>query len=396
MIRQRSFLRALQSFVSSGQIPTLEYLESFEPKSLRRLKVFDETPPEDFRKWFFERLTSHYSNPRSILRSPRDRQALVSLPLFKYLIFDLIERKHFIHDWRLSTLALMVGCLVKLGFDNTNTPENNLHNIISLLLNEVETRDPADSTPFDWALLSYSLVLTNRYEWPDQENAALPLYLSRACRDLNLENLPLSGWTQYYLYMTLYCADVEKPRNESEIKRSIPFHLQESLYTRLLNEILIHAQPQGSEMLQKDVDTVLEGMGNTEALINCSVGRPDDEQHCLFAGHLFPNRRLCLEYNYLLPHPDGTPVEGGLVSFRRRLFNKLGYNTAVIHRFQWDALTVLEKEEQLLHILSKFPVVESDLYDSRPEPKTFEDSNYKYLKHLRPRVTTWPPDKISV
>ncbi|UKK00038.2 hypothetical protein MACK_000104 [Theileria orientalis] len=464
MIRQRSFLRALQSFVSSGQIPTREYLESFEPKSLRRLKVFDETPPEDFRKWFFERLTSHYSNPRSILRlyrkyisvddypcyswlvrclcqlgnsfsfnsfwSPRDRQALVSLPLFKYLIFDLIERKHFIHprhvprlifalsaleyrcwpllihiadlvkkhlqDWRLSTLALLIGCLVKLGFDNTTIPENDLYNIISLLLNEVETRDPADSTPFDWALLSYSLVLTNRYEWPDHENAALPLYLSRACQDLNLENLPLSGWTQYYLYMTLYCADVEKPRNESQIKRSVPFHLQESLFTRLLNEILIHAQPQGSEMLQKDVDTVLEGMGNTEALINCSVGRPDDEQHCLFAGHLFPNRRLCFEYNYLLPAPDGTPVEGGLVSFRRRLFNKLGYNTVVIHRFQWDALTVLEKEEQLMHILSKFPVVESDLYDSKPEPKTFDDSNYKYLKHLRPRVTTWPPDKISV
>lgn len=68
MIRLRPHLRSLQSHVSSGQIPTREYLESFEPKSLRRLKVFNQTPPEDIRKTFFEKLTSHYSNPRSILR----------------------------------------------------------------------------------------------------------------------------------------------------------------------------------------------------------------------------------------------------------------------------------------------------------------------------------------
>uniref|UniRef100_A0A3B0MFL5 RAP domain-containing protein n=1 Tax=Theileria annulata TaxID=5874 RepID=A0A3B0MFL5_THEAN len=464
MIRLRPHLRSLQSHVSSGQIPTREYLESFEPKSLRRLKVFDQTPPEDIRKTFFEKLTSHYSNPRSILRlyrkyisvddypcyswlvrcfcqlgnsfsfnsfwSPRDRQALVSLPLFRYLVFDLIERKHYIHprhvprmifalsaleyrswplltqllelvqkhlkDWRISTMAIMVGCLVKLGLDNVPHNSNVLTNVTSLLLNEIESRDPSDSSPFDWAILAYSLVLTNRYEWPNHENASLPIFLSRACNGLNLENLPLSGWTQYYLYISLYCTDVEKPRNEVEIKESVPPEIQQSLHTRWLNEILIHSQPQGSEMLQKDVDTVLEGLGNTEGLINCSVGRGDDEQHCLFTGHLFPNRKLCFEYNYLMPMLDGTPVESGLVSFRRRLFNKFGYNTAVIHRHQWENLTILEKEEQLLQILSKFPIIESSLYESKPEPKTFEGSNYKYLKHLRPKITTWPPDKITL
>eukprot|EP00375_Theileria_parva_P002907 XP_765588.1 hypothetical protein [Theileria parva strain Muguga] len=417
MIRLRPHLRSLQSHVSSGQIPTREYLESFEPKSLRRLKVFNQTPPEDIRKTFFEKLTSHYSNPRSILSAlflstwqliffqlflprhvPRMIFALSALeyrswPLLTHLL-ELVQ-KH-LKDWRISTISVMIGCLVKLGLDNIPNNSNLLPNVTSLLLNEVESRDPSYSSPFDWAILSYSLVLTNRYEWPNYENASLPVFLNRACKGLNLENLPLSGWTQYYLYISLYCTDVEKPRNEIQIKESVPPEIQQSLHTRWLNEILIHSQPQGSEMLQKDVDTVLEGLGNTEGLINCSVGRGDDEQHCLFTGHLFPNRKLCFEYNYLMPMPDGTPVESGLVSFRRRLFNKFGYNTVVIHRHQWEKLTILEKEEQLLQILSKFPIIESNLYESKPEAKTFEGSNYKYLKHLRPKITTWPPDKITL
>ncbi|AFZ80569.1 hypothetical protein BEWA_034260 [Theileria equi strain WA] len=466
MLRSSACRRALQSYLSTGQIATREYLESFEPKSLRRLKVFDETPPEDLQRSFFEKLTANYSNPRSILKlyrsyiavddypcyswlvrclcqlgnsfsfnsfwSPIDRQAIVKLPLFKYLIYDLIERKHYLHprhvprvifaltaldyrcwpllsellslvrahlqDWRLPTLSCMIGCLVQLGISNTNFPdEDQSTNIISLLLNEVDRRDPSDSTPFDWALLSYSLVLTNRYEWPTRDNASLPRYLKRACEGLTLENLPLSGWMQYYLYLTLYCTDVEKPSNEKDIKNSIPYEFQESLHTRWLNDILIHAQPQGSEMLQKDVDTVLEGLGITEGLINCSVGREDDEQHCLFCGHLFTHRKLCFEYNYLMPKPDGMPVESGLISFRRRMFNKFGYNTAVIHKHQWDSLSLIEKEEQLLRILSTFPAVEPEVYDSKPAPKTFpEDADLKYMKHLRPKITTWPPEKFTV
>lgn len=79
---------------------------------------------------------------------------------------------------------------------------------------------------------------------PNYENASLPVFLNRACKGLNLENLPLSGWTQYYLYISLYCTDVEKPRNEIQIKESVPPEIQQSLHTRWLNEILIHSQPQ--------------------------------------------------------------------------------------------------------------------------------------------------------
>ncbi|CDR97869.1 hypothetical protein, conserved [Babesia bigemina] len=464
----RSF-RALQSAVATGQVATREYLESFEPRSLRRLKVFDSTPPDDIRRVYFERLTANYSNPRSILNyiavddypcyswlvrclcqlgnafsfnsfwSPKDRQSLVSLPLFKYLIYDLIERKRYLQprhaprvlfaltaldyrcwpliseilslvernldNWRLPTLGCMIFCCVYLGLHNT--PVGSIarvgggatsgNNIVDVLFNEVLRRDPSDAKPFDWALLSYSLVLTNRYEWPSNSTSALPVFLERACEHLTLETLPLSGWTQYILYLTLYCTDVERPMNEIAIKSSVPFMFQESLHVRWLNEILVHAQPQGSEQLQKDVDSVLEGLGITEGLINCSIGREDDEQHCLFAGHVFPNRRLCLEYNYMKGLPSGEPVEGGLISFRHRIFRKCGYSVAVIHGNQWDGLSLAEKEEQLMRILSAFPELPGETYESKPEPLSFEEhAGIKHMKHVRPQMTSWPPEKIMV
>ncbi|ORM40472.1 uncharacterized protein BXIN_1844 [Babesia sp. Xinjiang] len=467
MLRLSGSFRALQSQVATGQIATREYLESFEPRSLRRLKVFDSTPPDDIRRVYFEKLTSNYSNPRSILKlyrsyiavddypsyswlvrclcqlgnafsfnsfwSPFDRQALVGLPLFKYLIFDLIERKRYLHprhaprvlfaltaldyrcwqllpdiidlveshleQWRLPTLSCLIFCCVQLGLHNVPLGGTSTSNssVVDLLFNEVLRRDPADASGFDWALLSYCLVLTNRYEWPSKCESALPLFLQRACMTLSLETLPLSGWVQYMLYLTLYCTDVERPQNETAIKQSVPFEFQESLHTRWLNDILVHAQPQGSEQLQKDVDSVLEGLGITEGLINCSVGREDDEQHCLFAGHVFPNRRLCFEYNYLQCRPDGEPVEGGLISFRRRIFRNCGYNVAVLHKGQWDCLSLSDKEEQLLRILSTFPPLPGANYESTPGPNEFEaNAGIKHFKHLRPQMTSWPPEKIAV
>ncbi|GFE55287.1 hypothetical protein BaOVIS_026910 [Babesia ovis] len=463
MLRLSGCFRALQSQVATGQIATREYLESFEPRSLRRLKVFDSTPPDDIRRVYFEKLTSNYSNPRSILKiyrsyiavddypcyswlvrclcqlgnafsfnsfwSPFDRQSLLNLPLFKYLIYDIIERKRYLHprhaprvlfaltaldyrcwqlipdildlvesnleQWRLPTLTCMLFCCIQLGLHNVKSDKHS--NIVDLLFSEVLRREPSDASGFDWALLSYCLVLTNRYEWPCVNESALPIFLQRACMHLSLETLPLSGWTQYMLYLTLYCTDVERPQNEAAIKQSIPFEFQESLHTRWLNEILVHAQPQGSEQLQKDVDSVLEGLGITEGLINCSIGRDDDEQHCLFSGHVFPNRRLCFEYNYLKSRLDGEPIEGGLISFRRRIFRKCGYSVAVIHRDQWDSMFLTDKEEQVLRILSAFPTLPDANYDSTPAPREFEEnSGIKHMKHLRPRITSWPPEKITV
>lgn len=144
-----------------------------------------------------------------------------------------------------------------MGLHNTSIAGTSNSNIIDLLFNEVLRRDPSDASMFDWALLAYSLLLTNRYEWcvrewpcldvvrrPSQTESVLPLFLERLCDKLTLETLPLSGWMQYIIYLTLYCTDVERPLNESAIKKSVPFEFQESLHIRWLNEILVHAQPQ--------------------------------------------------------------------------------------------------------------------------------------------------------
>ncbi|GIX65888.1 uncharacterized protein BcabD6B2_53230 [Babesia caballi] len=291
----------------------------------------------------------------------------------------------------------MIFSCVYLGLHNAAAGGASSGSVVDLLFNEVLRRDPTDAIGFDWALLSYCLVLTNRYEWPTNTESVLPLFLERACAGLSLDTLPLSGWTQYILYLTLYCTDVEQPLNEAAIKRSVPFELQESLHVRWLNDILVHAQPQGSEQLQKDVDSVLECLGITEGLINCSVGREDDEQHCLFGGHVFPNRRLVFEYNYLKGRPDGEPVESGLISFRRRIFGKCGYNVAVIHRSQWDSISLADKEEQLLRILAAFPAMPGEHYESAPKPLEFEEhAGIRHMKHLRPQITSWPPEKITV
>ncbi|KAK2197053.1 RAP domain [Babesia duncani] len=95
--------------------------------------------------------------------------------------------------------------------------------------------------------------------------------------------------------------------------------------------------------------------------------------------------------------PDGTPIESGLISFRRRLFNILGYNVVIIHKSQWEDLKVHEKEQQLMAILSNFPPLQGEEYVSDPKPLEFvEDKDLRHYKHLRPKITTWPPEKIVV
>lgn len=46
----------------------------------------------------------------------------------------------------------------------------------------------------------------------------LPIFVARACEQLTTkEELIGSGWAQFFLYQTIYCADVEKPSCEEAV-----------------------------------------------------------------------------------------------------------------------------------------------------------------------------------
>ena len=67
--------------------------------------------------------------------------------------------------------------------------------------------------------------------------------------------------------------------------------IQERLHSGWLEGPVVKAQPQGSDYLQLDVEASLYRT-NTNAHVNMSVGRDDDEQHCFFAGHLLTRQNV--------------------------------------------------------------------------------------------------------
>ncbi|CDJ38451.1 hypothetical protein, conserved, partial [Eimeria tenella] len=159
------------------------YDAAFMPKRLRKIKVFTARPPDSLPIYFHEKLSKANSNPRSIIKlyrrymklddeidykwlvrcfcqlgnvfgfnsfwAPRDKQQIHSLPSFKCLVYDLIERREQIqpemvprllyamaaleyrsyhllptllehveanlHRWRLPTACNMALCLALLG-----------------------------------------------------------------------------------------------------------------------------------------------------------------------------------------------------------------------------------------------------------------------------------------
>ncbi|OEH75984.1 hypothetical protein cyc_04555 [Cyclospora cayetanensis] len=115
------------SAVAAAQQYTRLYDAEFLPRRLRRIKIFSSRPPEELSTYFHEKLNKANSNPRSIIKlyrkyirledepdygwlvrcfcqlgnvfgfnsfwAPRDKQRIHSLPSFKFLVYDLIERK---------------------------------------------------------------------------------------------------------------------------------------------------------------------------------------------------------------------------------------------------------------------------------------------------------------
>ncbi|CAK9100033.1 unnamed protein product [Durusdinium trenchii] len=219
---------------------------------------------------------------------------------------------------------------------------------------ELANRDADDETTVhDWARAAFALVMSNHCDAEGPSGVpVLPLFVSRACQLLatktELEN---SGWAQFFLYQTLYCVDVEKPACEEAVKRAMPMWIQEVLHHRWLDDIVLLAQPQGADEMQRDVDRCLQRT-NTQALLNCSFGRDWDEQHCWFAGFLM-QPKVALECDSMLPLGRGRPRPSGWIALKSRIARKVGLRVVTLHDCFWRHLTEDQKDEQMLRIRSQ-------------------------------------------
>ncbi|KAL8434572.1 hypothetical protein Efla_000088 [Eimeria flavescens] len=484
--------------VAAAQQYTRLYDEAFMPRRLRKLRVFSAHPPESLPQYYHEKLSRANSNPRSIIKlyrryirvddepdyawlvrcfcqlgnafgfnsfwAPRDKQRMHAVPNFKFLVYDLVERKHLIqadmvprllyalaaleyrsshllptllehveanlHHWRPPTACNMALCLALLGvgdssgynsFGAIDVLSRDYSHLITRLALHVfacmqQQHAPSSSnssssstwpeppaslapfldgigcSPFDYAGLAFALAITNEYDWLAcvrlKNGCLLAVYLQ-----LTKETLPHSGWVQHFVYLILYLTDVEQPKAAEAIKRAVPFELQELLHLSWLDGVLLKGQPHGSEELQTDVDAALKRL-HSGALINCSVGRPFDEQHCFFADFLLKEKNLAIQCDYLMPLGAGRPKPSGLISCKQRIFAKFGLNVAVIHRCFWDLLSMEQKDVQLTRLMAKFPSVCAPQLSVKPSYE--EDRKLKFKRHQRAKHETWPPEKIEI
>ncbi|SOV76399.1 conserved Plasmodium protein, unknown function [Plasmodium sp. gorilla clade G3] len=476
--RYHNLFHYRKEYVATESLIKNTYLtkEYYDKNKKKKIDLFDFVPPENFVSSYFEKLDKCYSNPRSILRlykdyiekedypnynwlircfcqlanifgfnsfwSVKDKEAIHELKLFKYLVYDLIEKKEKIkarhcprllyamccldyrcyfllptileiiemniEKYRFPTLCMISFCLSYLGLTNQsvqfgceNYLSRNYNLIIKIMHNLYERRGEGkiDSTNFCWSLLSFVMVINNMYEYPSKENSFLPEILKNACNSLTKENIPESGWVQYFLYMTLYCCDVEKPSNELQIKESIPYYIQEYLHLKWLDNILITAQNQGSEKMQLEMENIINKLQLKNFFINLSVGRKIDEQHCFFTSHFYKPLNLCIEYDYFHPIGQNRPLVSGIISLKNRIFKKLNFNVVNIHKCYWDPLNDDQKEAQLIKIIETFQQKQDpkrkteskELYEEK-----YFDSNILHLKHKRVKFHTWPPENITI
>ncbi|KAF4729808.1 hypothetical protein FOZ63_007474, partial [Perkinsus olseni] len=233
----------------------------------------------------------------------------------------------------------------------------------------------------DWAQLAYAMTLHGMYDLRGPSGEfVLPVFLANACSGIASEKIADGmGWAGYHLYMTLYSLDVEKPEVEIPAKKAVPMEVQLKLHTTWLRNILLPAQPQGSERLQLDVDAAFKRT-NTQALINCSVGRPDDEQHTIFAGHKL-NPGIAFEYDYLHPIAPDTPKVSGVVAHKLRLMRHFGIYSVVVHDCFWSKLTDDQKDEQVVVLRTKLGYIHD---------KAMEDSAVRDHRQSRHRPS--PPN----
>ncbi|KAF4661014.1 hypothetical protein FOL47_006874 [Perkinsus chesapeaki] len=241
---------------------------------------------------------------------------------------------------------------------------------------------PEAGSIHDWAQLAYAMTLHGLYDLKGPAGElVLPVFLANACSGITSESIAENmGWAGYHIYMTLYSLDVEKPEAEIPAKKAVPMDIQLKLHTTWLRNILLPAQPQGSERLQLDVDAAFKRT-NTQALINCSVGRPDDEQHTIFAGHKL-NPGIAFEYDYLHPIAPDTPKVSGVVAHKLRLMRHFGIYSVVVHDCFWSKLTDDQKDEQVVVLRTKLGYI----HDKAMEDSAIRDHRQSHHRPSPPNT----------
>lgn len=340
-----------------------------------------------------------------------DKQTLASNMYFKYLIADLIEGVTQIHPaqvpvvlyslaaleyrpvrlvdplvsvvrenmghWRLEILSNLAWSLASLNVADEE--------IVGELLSEAQARFgeyPDLGSVYDWAQLTFAGTMRGLYE-----NGCATFLANAVSQIRTTAQLDRSGWAQFWIYQTLYAVDVEKPANAAAIQQAVPMWVQERLHFRWMDGILTICQPQGADLLQLDVDAALKRT-NTQATINCSVGRESDEQHCWFAGHKI-NPKIAFEYNSYLGVARDEFRPSGWLDLKTRLLRKCGYSVAVINKGSWNRLNEQQKDEQIMFLRARLGYVhDANLESKRPSEKVPKKRG-EAVKTIKEGATRW-------
>ncbi|CAJ1396325.1 unnamed protein product [Effrenium voratum] len=304
-----------------------------------------------------------------------------------------------LRSWRLEALSLLLHSLASLGlaegpviFDTQDQRSSDYGSLCQALALELGRRAAdqqlgRDGACQDWARAAFAVVMSGDYDLEEEGQKVLPLFIDRACEQLeNKLEVENSGWAQFFLYQVLYCVDVEKPACEEAVKRAMPMWIQELLHHRWLDNIVLSAQPQGADEMQRDLDRCLQRT-NTQALLNCSFGRDWDEQHCWFAGFLM-EPKVALECDSMLPLGVGRPKPSGWLALKSRIARKVGLRVVTLHDCFWRHLTEDQKDEQMLRI--RLQVGYRHNKDLEQQRKKIRQTPHTY-KGLESKRKEWAP-----
>jgi hypothetical protein len=425
-ISRRPFIRSFSSIVP---IPTIMDLRV--PKELKRVETRSTTAgivPGELWRHFADQLNTCEGDPGKILKianqymkstddldtrfivralyelgssfdfnsfwATGDRQVLKDNMGFKNLIADLIEQADQIAPSDVPAVLYALACLEyrprrlvdkllpvvethmdswrfevlsNLGFSIAVLGGN--ANVVEKIFARIQESDAGDLHA--WSQLAFAAVLAGESNYGFVAHC-----LARACACVKTQShLDRSGWAQFFIYQSLYAADVERPIELESVRSAIPEWIQQRIHFRWVDGgILTNCQPQGVDSFQMDVDRVLRRT-NTQALVNCSVSRESDEKPCWFAGHKL-NPKIALEYNSMLD----TELSGWH-ALKTRIMRKMGYTVAVIHRKQWSGLSDTQKDEQILLLRAQLGYVHDGSKQAKPTSRP--------TKTLSPETPKW-------
>ena len=419
------------------------------PKELRKVVVAPQTavPPGQLWQMYTDKVECAQGDPGAILESVRmclksdddldlrfmiaaltelgssfdfnsfwgsaDKQILTKNVFFKYLIADLIEQADSIPSSAVPQILYSLACLeyrparlmrpliadVRVNLQRYTLPvlshlafsvamlnpaeEEIVHELLTEAMNRWGDF-PETGSLHDWAQLAFTSVLHGAFD------GGLQAFVRNAVSHIRTTaQLSKSGWAQFFIYQTMYAVDVERP--SPGLQLAIPGWVQEHLDYRWLDRVITHCQPQGSDLLQLDVDAALKRT-NTQAILNCSAGRDTDEKHCWFVGHRL-SPKIAFEYNSHLACEKGENRPSGWVALKTRLLQKCGYSVVVIHKALWEKLDEKQKDEQIMYFRAKLGYLHEasseDAAKSAPPTRSLKEGKVKWedqpdwVPHLR-------------